>query len=144
MEPLAYPILACPGCTYSQFMPTWCWFAVVRLLLVVAIAGRRLDIVRVLGLFLFFEMAYWQLWKLGIWFSHPGILDGGYSAIAMIGLLILISGIPAALLLKYVSRFAYFRGTSTLPFTWKRAITLIPVWFGLAVIESAGFFRPSS
>jgi hypothetical protein len=138
------PILACPQCTYDRFMPTWVAFASIRLLVVCLVAYRRLDVVRVLGLFTAFELAYLYLWRFGNWYGHPGVAGEAINGASMIFVLLLISGIPAALVMKHASRYAYFQIPSHPPFTWKRALLLVPFLFGLAIFETQRAFSHSS
>lgn len=129
------PILACPQCTYNQFMPSWVEFASLRLVVVCLVAYRRLDVVRVLGLFTAYEVAYLYLWRIGIMYSHPVIADDVINTVAEAFLLLLISGVPAALVIKHASRYAYFQSPSRPAFTWKRALLLVPLLFGMAILE---------
>jgi len=130
------PILACPQCTYDRFIPIWIPFALVRLLAVGLVAYRRLDVVRVLELFIVYEFGYLCLFGVGIWYGHPGIAGDLINAASEFFLVLLVSGIPAALVLKRASRCAYFQIPSRPPFTWMRALVLILMLFGLAIVES--------
>ena len=94
------PILACPQCSYYQFMPTWVAFASLRLLVYCSVACRRLDVVRVLGLFTAFEVAYLYLWRFGNWYAHHAVAGDAINTASDIFLLLLVSGIPAALVMK--------------------------------------------
>lgn len=132
---LALAILACPVCTYDRAMPAWAVFTSLRLLAVLAVAYRRLDLVRTLGAFIAFEVAYYYAWRLAVWFSHPAVAEGLIEWLAMAFLLVLSMGIPAALFLFGLSRVAYFRGTQSIPLTRKRAALLLPAMFTLAAIQ---------
>ena len=165
MIPDLQPLLACPQCTYDRFMPEWVGFAFVRLFVFCLVASRRLDVVRVLGLFTAFELAYLYFWRLGNWYAHPGaalaaanslsdfflqfpngkaILEGlrsSLTAYAESCLLFLVSGIPAALVMKGVSRIPYFRVPGRPLLGWTRALLLVPTLFGLAYLQNAQAFR---
>jgi uncharacterized membrane protein YesL len=136
MTPIAdLVILACPVCNYDRVMPTWAIFTSLRLLVVLAIAYRRLDLVRTLGAFAAFEAAYYYAWRLAVWYSHPAVAEGFIQWLALASLLVLSIGIPAALFLFGISRVSYFRGSQSVPLTRKRASLLLPAMFILAVIQ---------
>jgi len=137
------PILACPQCTYDRFMPTWVAFASIRLVVFCLVAYRRLDVVRVLGLFTAFEVAYLYLWRFGNWYAHPAVAGDAINTASGIFLLLLVSGVPAALVMKFVSRYAYFQIPTRPPFTWKRALLLVPLLFGIVIFESQRAFSHS-
>jgi len=138
------PILACPQCTYDRFMPTWVAFASLRLVVVCMVAFRRLDVVRVLGLFTAFEVVYLYLWRFGNWYAHPGVAGDPINTASGFFLLLLVSGIPAALVMKRASRYAYFQIPSRPPFTWKRALLLVPILLGIAIYEVQRAYSHSS
>jgi hypothetical protein len=94
-----------------------------------------MDVVRVLGLLVVYELAYFFLWRTGVWYTHPAVADNGFRDAATVLLLLLISGLPAALLIKLASLHPYFRATSRIPFTWKRALGVVPILFVIAVCE---------
>jgi hypothetical protein len=98
------PMLACPQCTYDRFMPTWVAFASMRLGVFCYVAYRRLEVVRVLGLFTAFEVAYFYLWRFGNWYAHPAVAGDVIKGASMIFVLLLVAGIPAALVMKHASR----------------------------------------
>ncbi len=50
--------LACAQCAYDRAMSAWFLFVVLRLLCIMAVAQGRLDPVRILGLFVLFEVGY--------------------------------------------------------------------------------------
>ena len=81
------------------------------------------------------ELAYFFLWRTGVWYTHPAVADNGFRDAATVLLLLLISGLPAALLIKLASLHPYFRATSRIPFTWKRALGVVPILFAIAVCE---------
>ncbi len=128
-------VLACPVCNYDRVMPTWVAFASLRLLVVLAAAYRRLDLVRTLGAFVAFEVAYYYAWRLAVWYSHPAVAEGFIEWLALASLLVLSIGVPAAFFLFGLSRVPYFRGSYSVPLTVKRAALLLPAMGMLAVIQ---------
>ncbi len=116
-------------------MPTWYLFVALRLAVVVIVARGRLDPVRVLGVFVFFEALYLFLWKFLVWFSHPDTSEGLVENLAMVGLLILSAGIPAVILLWGVSRIGYFRGKAAPKMTVRRCLLITPFLFILAILQ---------
>jgi hypothetical protein len=104
---------------------------------------RRLDVIRVLGLFTAFEVAYLYFWRLGNWYAHPAVAGDAINTAPGIFLLLLISGLPAALVMKSASRYAYFQIPSRPSFTWKRALLLVPLLFGMAIVEIQRTFSHS-
>lgn len=133
--PAAFEILACPGCYYERMMPTWVFFASLRLLVVLGVSYGRLDLVRTLGVFVAFEVFFLYAWRLSIWYSFPMVNGDMVRTLAGYCSLILSAGIPAALLLFGLSRVRYFRGTQTIPFTRRRAALLLPLMFMLATLQ---------
>jgi hypothetical protein len=131
--PAALLILACPYCTYAQFEPTWILFASLRLLAVLAISYRRLDLVRTLGAFVLFEVGYFYAWRQVVWYSHPAMSEGIVEWIALGGLVVLSIGLPAACLLYILSRASYFRLPQATRFTRARALLLMPAMLVIAV-----------
>jgi hypothetical protein len=127
--------LACPVCTYNRVMPTWMFFATLRLLLVLAVSYRRLDLIRTLGAFLLFEVGYYYAWMLAVWYSHPAVTEGLVEWFALTFFIALSIGIPSAIFLWGLSRVPYFRGKQTIVLTRKRTLLLLPVMFLLAVIQ---------
>ena len=138
------PIVACPQCTYDRFIPIWIPFALVRLLAVSLVAYRRLDVVRVLELFIAYEFGYLCFFGVGNWYAHPAVAGEEVNTASEFFLLLLVSGIPAALVLKLASRHAYFQIPSRPPFTWMRALVLMLMLFGLAIGESHRAYGDSS
>ena len=131
----AFVILACPVCNYDQVMPTWVLFTSLRLLVVLAVSYRRLDLVRALGAFVAYEVAYYYVWRPAVWYMHPAVSEGVVGWLASASFLVLSIGIPAAIFLYSLSRLRYFCGTQTLRFTRKRAALLLPPMFILAIIQ---------
>lgn len=131
--PDALLILACPYCTYAQFEPTWIPFAALRLLAVLAVSYRRVDLVRTLGAFALFEVGFYYAWRLAVWYSHPAISDGTVEWIALAGLLALSIGLPAACLLYFLSKASYFRLPQAAHFTRVRALLLIPAMLAITI-----------
>ena len=128
-------ILACPECNYERVLPTWVIFTSLRLLVTLAVAHRRLDLVRTLGAFTLFEVAYYYAWKLAVWYSHPAVAEGIVEWVAVGSLLILSVGIPAVAVLLLLGRTAYFRARQPVRLTVKRAALMLPAMFVLAVIQ---------
>lgn len=134
------PVLACPQCGFDQFMPTWVTFALIRLLVYAAIAFRCLDVVRVTGLFVAFEVAYFCLFQFVLWHLHPASVG---NFIAMAGetfLLLWASGVIAAGVMKVASGYPYFQTPSRSKFTWGRALFLVPPLSGIAYLQFFYFF----
>jgi hypothetical protein len=128
-------ILACPACNYERVMPTWLAFACLRIFVVLLVSLKRVDIVRILGVFVIYEVAYYFVWRYVIWYSHPAVAEGAVQWLAIIGLLSLSAGIPAAVLLARISKMAYFRAAhSKVIEKWKIWI-LLPFSFLLAFIQ---------
>lgn len=124
-------------------MPTWVAFASLRLVVFCLVAYRRLDVVRVLDLFMAFEVAYFYLWRFGNWYVHPAVAGDAINTASGIFLLLLVSGLPAALVMKSASRYAYFQIPARPSFTWKRALLLVPLLFGIAMFQSQRAFSHS-
>ena len=128
-------ILACPQGTYDRVADTWFLYAALRILIVLLVSAKRLDVVRTLGLFALYEAVYLFLWRFFVWFSHPAVSSGGVTAVFMILLLILSLGVPAVFLLRKASRIKYFRGNCTSELTLKRSLLIIPFSFLLAILQ---------
>ncbi len=128
-------ILACPVCTYNRVFPTWFVFAVLRLLVVLAVSYRRLDLVRTLGAFVVFELGYFYAWRLAVWYSHPAVADGFVAWAALACLIVLSAGVPAVVFLLGLARLPYFRASQPVPLTHRHALLLVPAMFLLALIQ---------
>ncbi|MEZ0276893.1 MAG: hypothetical protein ACAH88_18430 [Roseimicrobium sp.] len=131
----AIMFLACPECNYERVLPTWVIFTSLRLLVTLAVAHRRLDLVRTLGAFIAFEVVYYHTWKLVVWYSHPAVAEGVVEWVAIGSLFLLSIGIPAVAVLLGLSKTAYFRARQPVRLTVKRAVLLLPAMFILAVIQ---------
>ena len=130
-------ILACPICSYNRVMPTWLLFVALRLLFVLTISLRRLDLVRTLGAFGLFEIAYYYAWRAAVWYSHPAVAVGDVAQLATGSFIVLSLGIPAALFLFGLSRMPYFRGAETVTLSWKRTLLLIPCMYAVAYAQGS-------
>jgi hypothetical protein len=128
-------ILACPACTYNRVFPTWFVFASLRLLIVLAVSYRRLDLVRTLGAFVAFEVAYFYAWGLAVWYSHPSVADGFVAWVSLAFLIILSVGVPAVAFLLGLARLPYFRAGQPVPLTRRHALLLVPAMFLVAFIQ---------
>lgn len=128
-------ILACPACTYDWVFPTWLVFASLRLLIVLAVSYRRLDLVRTLGAFVAFEIGYFYAWRLAVWYSHPAVAEGLVAWGALACLIILSVGAPAVIFLLGLARLPYFRASQPVPLTGRHALLLVPAMFLLSLIQ---------
>ncbi len=129
-------ILACPGCTYSLIEPTWFYFAAARIAIICYVADRRMNLLRVLGLFCVYEAIYYYLVHIAIWYAHPAVSDGTVMTLATASLIILTIGLPAVVLFKLVSRLQFFRGAATMTTTWGRSLLIIPMLIGVSALET--------
>lgn len=132
---LAGEALACPGCTYERVMPTWALFAAIRLLVVCGLAFSVLDVVRTLEAFLVYELMYVQAWRMAIGYAHPAVSGDLVEWLALGVLLVLSAGVPAAILLRQLGRFAWFVRTPGRGVSWRRALMMVPAFFVIAVVQ---------
>ncbi len=115
--------------------PTWPIFTGVRLVAICAIAFTVLDVVRTAEAFIVHEVAYFFAWRFAVWYSHPAVAEGFMAWLALAGFLILSAGIPAAIVLKLIGRFKWFRRKPDQDVSWKRALLVVPVFFAIAMVE---------
>jgi hypothetical protein len=134
---IIHGILACPICTYDRVMPTWYVFVAVRAAIVLFLARGRMDPVRLLGVFMLFEIFYFYAWRFLVWYSHPAVSEGTVETLSLTGLLALTAGLPAAFLLWLVSRFRYFRGKSEAKLSLRRCFGIVPLFFVLAAVQGS-------
>ena len=122
-------ILACPQCTYNRYLPTWDYFVGLRLLAVLVIGCRYFDMVRLLALFIGYEVIYYFVWKLGVvlGYSSPGA--------SMFLSVFMTTGLFAAIIMWCASHFTYLKKPSSPDFTWLRAMALIPFMMGIYVLQ---------
>ena len=120
---------ACPGCTVKAFLPFWPCFLVLRLWAIRLIGNAVLKPVRLLGVFLAYEVLYFFIWNFLIWWGFSNSLG------ALILLVVFYIGIPSALLLKCIGRFRWFRKNEDRGVSWKRAVFVTPAMFLIAVAE---------
>ncbi len=48
-----------------------------------------------------------------------------------------IAGLPAMLLLKFCAKFCYFRKPDSPDFGWRQAFVLVPLLFGISVLQTS-------
>lgn len=128
-------ILACPVCTYERVMPSWALFAVIRLIIIGAVSIKRFDLVRILGVFAIYEVVYYYLWRLAVWYSHPAVSEGIHEIIALGFLLFISFGIPVALILLQANKSEYLKGNTTMKFSKRRAFIVIGSFACLAIYQ---------
>jgi hypothetical protein len=116
--------------------PTWFYFAAARIAVICYVADRRMNLLRVLGLFCVYEAIYYYLVHIAIWYSHPAVSDGTVMTLATASLIILTIGLPAVVLFKLVSRLQFFRGAATMTTTWGRSLLIIPMLIGVSALET--------
>lgn len=129
-------IIACPNCSYDRVLPGWVAFAALRLAIIAAVSLKRFDLVRIVGAFVLYEIVYYYLWSAAIWYSHPAVSEGLVQYLALGVLLLISSGLPAALLLWAARKSSYLRGNATEPFTKTRAILLIFLLTGATILQA--------
>jgi hypothetical protein len=121
------PLLACALCAYNTYMPVLALFAMLRLTATALVARRSLDAVRVVMVFGALELAWYALAGWSIWNSHPYGAHQTFGTVMRLLHLIWETGLPAALLLKGLSRSVWFRrGPSQI--TWRRSLGIMPAW----------------
>lgn len=123
--------VGCPYCVYNRVMPTWTVFAALRVFAVCVVAGAVLKEWRILGVFIAYEVLYYHLWRFAVWESYSDLA----AILAIPFLLVLSLGVPAALVLKFVGRFEWFRRTPERDVSWTRALLIIPAMLLLQVAE---------
>jgi hypothetical protein len=116
-------------------MPTWSVFAAARLLVVCAVAVGVLDVVRTLEAFTVYEVLYFFAWRRAVWFAHPAVSGPVVEWLASGCLLVLGSGVLAAITLKLVGRFKWVRPDTERGISWKRALLIIPATSLISVAE---------
>ncbi len=119
--------LACPVCSWNAALPVWAVFALLRLTVIVFIARRSLDWVRVILAFGLLELSLYWLTREFMWYSHPAIEGSDAWRFVSPILLLHISGILPALMLKLASNARPFRVRSA-GLTWRQSLSVIPVW----------------
>jgi hypothetical protein len=132
-------LLACPACAYNRAMPTWFFFMALRLFAVCIISFAVLDVVRTLQVFLVYEVLYLYLWPFALYYSFPfpkSSVSPELAAVANVYVLIVETGILAAILLKILGRFKWFRRDPKIGVSWARASLIIPATFLITIIES--------
>jgi len=138
---VATDAIACPACTYERVMPTWVLFASLRLLAVCVIGLAVLDVVRMLEAFVAYEVAYFYAWRLAVWYSHPAVSEGTVAMCSAVLLFALEAGIPAAIVLRGLSRFRHFIRTPGARVSWKRAILVVPAMSLVALAQHVVCWR---
>ena len=138
-------VLACPTCTFNRFVPSWYVFVLLRLAAVFFIARPRLDVVRTLGFFAVFEVAYFFLWRLGVitWYdeydARPIEVFGAWFTV------IFQLGVVHALILITMSRQSYFQMSGVPKFRMRRAFLILPLFLVIHFTQSLfAFSRFSS
>jgi hypothetical protein len=108
------------------------FFACLRVVAAVICSWRTLDSVRVLGVFVGYEVILYNLWSwlvsLG-WSEYFGIV--GNLCLVLLGM-----GIPAVCLLMLLSRRNYFRKPATLRLSWAQAYWLMPLNICVSLFEA--------
>ncbi|MFW5870393.1 MAG: hypothetical protein ACOCVL_01875 [Candidatus Sumerlaeota bacterium] len=126
---VASDAFACPGCFYNDVMDFWWLSAFERLFFVALIAFPRLDVVRVLVVFLIFEilrMFAWMLLPLYEILYFPTPIN-----LFWLGYIVWDLRILAVPLFYFLGQIDYFRRPNSKPVTWLYALLLIPaITFG--------------
>lgn len=103
--------LACPNCNYERMLlSNWypkVWF--IKLSLPLLFSFNRLDVVRVLYVFLAYTCGFIYAYKHLIWFGHPAVNDGFIGTLANLGLAILGLNVADAALLFLLGCIPFFR-----------------------------------
>lgn len=129
--------LACAQCANDRAMSGWFIFVVLRLLCIMAVAQGRLDPVRILGLFVLFEVGYLFAWRMLMFYSYGNShLPDWTEKASMIGFLLLVCGVPAIALIWCASHLRYFRAQEEVRLSLRRCLWLIPSFFALSFLQS--------
>lgn len=119
-------LLACPFCAYSRWMPVWALFAVLRVLVLVLVVGKKLDLVRIALLFSGVELVCYWLAGQAIMHGGPGN-ESNWPFVLHILLLAYSTGLPVAVFLKMFSHHAYFRPHPP-HLGWRECFNIVPAW----------------
>jgi hypothetical protein len=120
-------VLACPGCSYERFAVWYPPLVCIRLAIVPFLTINRLDFVRVLGVFVAYEVFWYYGYRYALWFGHPAVGDGLVQAVAMSGFLLLELGVIGAFLLYSLGKSQFFRRTPDRGLPLWQAALYIPV-----------------
>lgn len=118
--------MACPGCNYERFLTWYPQVVCLRLGVASLLAVNRLDFVRVLGVFVGYEILWYYGHIYAGWYAHP---LGGVTLIraaATVVYLLLEVGAPGAALLWLVGRSRFFRRTPEKGLPWWQAALYVP------------------
>ncbi len=118
--------LACPACSYERMLVWYPTVVCIRLAVVPFLIANRLDFVRVLGVFVGYEVFWYFAYCFALWFAHPAVGVGFTQAAASIGFFLLQHGVPGAALLFLLGRFRCFRRTPDRGLPWWQALLYIP------------------
>ena len=120
-------LLACSLCAYLLYMPVIALFALLRLAVVIIVARRLMDGVRVGMVFGALELASYWLHGWSIRNGHPH--EGHTMLRTIINLILLLyaTGLPAAVMLRMLSRMACFR-RGPVAIGWRRCFGVVPAW----------------
>jgi len=129
--------LACPQCTFNQFMPSWYFFVILRLFVVALICRGRLDIVRVLGLLAAFEVPFFFTWKTGVIWMYAERPGTQQEQIAGIFEMLFSTGVLYALILIAVSRIQYFKVSEVPRVRVLRVLVVIPAFIAVTYLHRA-------
>jgi hypothetical protein len=119
--------MACPGCSYERMAVWYPTVVCIRLAVVPFLVVNRLDFVRVLGVFVGYEVFWYYAYRYALWFAHPAVGDGFVQAAAEFVFFLLHTGVLGAGLLFLLGRLRYFRGTSDRGLPWWQALIYMPL-----------------
>lgn len=117
-------------------MPSWYLFVFLRFAAIALVTYKRLDIVRLLFIFLAFEVAYYYVWRMSVVDGYAEIHDflakyewAPYAAT------IYQSGLLYMMVILGVSRIKYFQGRHAELFERWRVLFLFPLFCFIAMLQ---------
>ena len=119
-------LMACPGCSYERFVVWYPPLVCIRLAVVPFLTINRLDFIRVLGVFVAYEVLWYYGYRYAMWYSHPAVGDGFVQAVATFGYSLLEVGALGAGLLYLLGRTRFFRRTPDRGLPWWQAALYVP------------------
>ena len=136
MEDLS-SIFACPQCTFNRYMPSWYLFVFLRFAAIAVVTYKRLDIVRLLFIYLAFEVAYFYVWRMSVVDGYAEIHDFlPKYAWAPYAASIYESSLLYMIVIIGVSRIKFFRGRHSELFVRWRVLLLLPMFVLIALLHT--------